>query len=159
MVPAPEGLGQHEQWMRRCIELARLAAVDHNEVPIAAIIVKDGQVLAEAANDRERRQSALGHAELSVIAAASEQLHSWRLEGCTLYVTLEPCPMCAGAILQARISQVIYGAKDPKAGADGSVVDLLSGKGFNHSPQRVSGILQAECASLLSHFFKQKRQA
>ena len=143
--------------MQYCITLAQQAAMQHDEVPIAALIVKDGRVIAEAANDRERTQSPLGHAEIRAIDEASRKLGSWRLEGCTLYVTLEPCPMCAGAILQARIPRVVYGAKDPKAGADGSVVNILSGTGFNHVPVILHGVLGLECGQLLSGYFRKKR--
>ena len=144
-------------WMQRCIELAQRAAIDHDEVPIACVIIKDGVAIAEAANDREQTQSPLGHAEIRAIEVASQKLGSWRLEDCTLYVTLEPCPMCAGAILQARIPRVVYGAKDPKAGAAGSVVDILSGRGFNHAPEIEAEVLSEACGALLSDYFKKKR--
>lgn len=144
-------------FLRRCLTLAQQAAELHDEVPIACVIIKDNQVIAEAANDRERTQSPLGHAEVRAIEIASQKLGSWRLDGCTLYVTLEPCPMCAGAILQARIPHVVYGARDPKAGAHGSVVAVLSGKGFNHVPKIVAGLLAAECGALLAGYFKKKR--
>ena len=143
--------------MLHCIHLAQQAADLHDEVPIACLIVKDGVAIAEAANDRQQTRSPLGHAEIRAIEIASQKLGSWRLEDCTLYVTLEPCPMCAGAILQARIPKVVYGAKDPKAGADGSVVELLSGRGFNHAPNRVPGVEAETCAKLLSGYFKRKR--
>ena len=143
--------------MRQCLILAQTAAQKHNEVPIACLIVKDEKIIAQAANDREQTQDPLGHAELRAIQVAAQKLKSWRLEGCTLYVTLEPCPMCAGAILQARIPNVVYGAKDPKAGADGSVADILKGQGFNHQPHIVAGVLAEECGALLSEFFKNKR--
>jgi tRNA(adenine34) deaminase len=157
MSPNVSTSGEHRVWMQRCLSLAQDAALKYNEVPIACLIVKGDRVIAEAVNDRERTQDPLGHAELRAIQTAAQKLKIWRLEDCTLYVTLEPCPMCAGAILQARIPMVVYGAKDPKAGADGSVVDVLKGKGFNHQPEIVAGVLGEECAKLLSEFFKGMR--
>ena len=157
MVPKNESSGIHPAWIKHCIDLAENVANEHDEVPIACVIVKDQQIIAEAANDRERTQDPLGHAEIRAIQIASQKLKTWRLEGCTLYVTLEPCPMCAGAILQARIPAVVYGARDPKAGADGSVVEVLKGEGFNHQPEVIGGVMGEECAQLLSKFFKKKR--
>lgn len=146
----------HERWMRLALEQAILAGQDQ-EVPIGAVIVKDGTVVSVGRNRRETGQTALGHAEIEAIAAACQSLNSWRLSGCTLYVTLEPCPMCAGAIINARIEQVVFGAYDKKAGASGSVIDLFSCP-FNHHPVVKGGVLEAECRDLLQAFFAQLRQ-
>lgn len=146
----------HEHWMRLALEQAVLAEKDQ-EVPIGAVIVKDGVVIAVGRNRRESKHTALGHAEIEAIAAACQSLNRWRLSGCTLYVTLEPCPMCAGAIVNARIDQVVFGAYDRKAGACGSVIDLFSCP-FNHHPVVKGGVLEAECRGLLQTFFAQLRQ-
>lgn len=141
--------------MRLALAQAALAAAE-GEVPIGAVVVRDGAVIAVGRNRRETGKSALAHAELEAIGAACRALGGWRLAGCALYVTLEPCPMCAGAIINARLDRVVYGAPDPKAGAAGSVIDLFACP-FNHRPAVVSGVLQAECADILRRFFKALR--
>ncbi len=142
--------------MRRALELASEAAAE-GEVPVGAVIVRDGAVIAEGRNRRETDRQALAHAELEAIYRACEALGGWRLSGCTLYVTLEPCPMCAGAIINARLDRVVYGAPDPKAGACGSLTDLFQIP-FNHRPQCEGGVLEAEAAGALREFFRFLRQ-
>ncbi|WP_339217595.1 tRNA adenosine(34) deaminase TadA [Ornithinibacillus sp. FSL M8-0202] len=133
-------------------------AREKNEVPIGAIIVYQDEVIASGYNVREQSQETLSHAELIAIQEANKKIGSWRLEDCTLYVTLEPCPMCAGAIVQSRIKRVVYGAKDPKAGCAGSLMNLLDDNRFNHQVEVCSGILQEECGQLLTSFFKTLRE-
>ena len=145
-----------EQWMRAAIRQAILAET-LDEVPIGAVIVRDGAVIAEAHNTRETQKDPLGHAEIGAIAQAAKILGGWRLIGCTLYVTLEPCPMCAGAVIKARIPRVVFGAYDKKAGAMGTVYDLAEGK-LNHRPEVRGGVLESECARLLSSYFRNKRK-
>lgn len=137
--------------MHRALELAREAALE-GEVPVGAVVVRDGQIVGEGRNRREQSRNALSHAELEAIDAACKTLGGWRLWQCDLYVTLEPCPMCAGAIINARLQRVIYGATDPKAGSFGSVIDF-NALPYNHKPQLVPGVLQDECAGVLSDFF------
>jgi len=141
--------------MLQALRLARKAAGE-DEVPVGALIVREGRIIARAYNRRETLKSPTAHAELLAIQKAAKKLGGWRLPGCTLYVTLEPCPMCAGAIINARIPTVVYGAPDPKAGALGSVYDLAQGK-LNHTPEVISGVLQKECGEVLSDYFKRKR--
>jgi tRNA(adenine34) deaminase len=145
-----------EQFMEEAILLAKEAA-RLGEVPIGCVIVKDDTIVGRGYNRRETGKSALYHAELMAIEEACRTLGGWRLWQCSLYVTLEPCPMCAGAIINARIPQVFYGASDPKAGSVGSVIDLFS-LPYNHRPQVVSGVLEAPCAQLLRNFFRELRQ-
>jgi tRNA(adenine34) deaminase len=149
-------LTEHAQGMGLAIEQARLAEA-HDDVPIGAAILRDGEPLALAGNERELRRDPTAHAEILVIRAAAEALGGWRLPGTTLYVTLEPCAMCAGAIVLARIPTVVVGAPDPKAGAAGSILDVLAEPALNHSPEVVSGIREAECAALLREFFNARR--
>ncbi|MCF3944029.1 tRNA adenosine(34) deaminase TadA [Oceanobacillus alkalisoli] len=146
-----------EKFMQAAISEA-IKARGRNEVPIGAVIVQDGEVIASGYNLRETSQQTLSHAELLAIEAANEKVGSWRLEDCTLYITLEPCPMCAGAIVQSRIKRVVYGAPDPKAGCAGTLFNLLEEPRFNHQVEVTSGVLQEECASLLTDFFKTLRQ-
>jgi tRNA(adenine34) deaminase len=129
-----------------------------DEVPVGAVIVHEGRVIAAAHNQREQLRDPTAHAEMIAITQAAAQLASWRLEDCTLYVTLEPCPMCAGAIVQARIPRVVYGATDPKAGAVQSLFELLSDKRLNHQAEVVAGVLAERCGELLSKFFQQQRR-
>ena len=143
------------EFMQEALHLAREAA-RAGEVPVGCVIVRDGEIVGRGRNRRESDKTALGHAELEAIARACETLGGWRLWECTLYVTLEPCPMCAGAIVNARIPRVVYGAKDPKSGACGSVCDLFS-MDFNHRPQVEAGVLEEESAALLSEFFQNLR--
>ncbi|RKP44507.1 tRNA adenosine(34) deaminase TadA [Cohnella endophytica] len=147
---------EDERWMREAIERARLAE-SLGEVPIGAVIVRDGTIVGEGYNLRERDRDPTAHAEMIAIRDASERLQSWRLLGCTLYVTLEPCPMCAGAILQSRVERVVYGASDPKAGCVGTLMDLLQDSRFNHVSPWTSGVLHEECSFLLSDFFRKLR--
>ena len=149
-------ISQDEVHMRRALELAAQAATA-GEVPVGAVLVHDNQVISEAYNERETRPSALAHAEISVIAQACEKLGRWRLSGCTVYVTLEPCVMCAGALVQARVDRVVYGAVDPKAGAVESLYSVLSDQRLNHRPAVQGGVLGNECGKILSDFFKTRR--
>jgi len=143
-------------YMRRALALAAQAAA-LGEVPVGAVIVGESGVIAEAYNERETLPSALAHAELTALRTACEKLGRWRLSGCTLYVTLEPCVMCAGALVQARVDRVVYGARDPKAGAVESLYQVLSDSRLNHRPEVVGGVLADECSSVLSAFFKARR--
>ncbi len=143
------------KFMRRAIKCAQKAA-ERGEVPVGAVVVKDGKVISTGYNKREEKKNALMHAELIAIDRACKKLDAWRLEDCELYVTLEPCPMCAGAVANARIKKVYFGAYDQKMGAMNSVVDL-SQYNFNHHFEAEGGILKEECASLLSDFFKKLR--
>ena len=142
--------------MQEALRLAREAA-DDGDVPVGAVVVKDGIVVSEGRNRRESGKSALAHAELEAIGGACAALGGWRLWQCELYVTLEPCPMCAGAIINARIPRVFFGAYDKKAGSCGSVVNLFS-LPYNHRPQVTGGVLEAECSALLSDFFQSLRE-
>ena len=144
-------------WMKKAILQAKVA-MKKNEVPIACVIVKDSKIIARAHNLRESQQIATKHAELIAIERACKKLKTWRLEDCDLYVTLEPCPMCAGAIILSRIRSVTFGAYDPKGGCAGSCADLFHVKGFNHYPEVHGGILEEECDQLLKDFFRQKRK-
>lgn len=148
---------QDEQYMRLAIDQAKQAE-QLGEVPIGAVIVYNDEVIARGYNLRETKQSALAHAELIAIEKANQQLGSWRLEESTLYVTLEPCPMCAGAIVQSRIKRVVFGASDPKAGCAGTIMNLLHEKKFNHQVDLTSGILENECSQLLKRFFQALRK-
>ena len=134
-------------------------ALEHDDVPIGAVLVKSGEVLASAHNERELRGDPTAHAEMLALRAAARALGSWRVLDTVLYVTLEPCAMCAGAIVLARVPRVVFGASDPKAGACGSVVDLLSVAELNHRPVVASGLLADECGELLRAFFAARRQA
>ena len=144
-----------EIFMRQALALAREAAAA-GEVPVGCVIVRKGVVVGRGRNRREEKQSAASHAELEAIAQANAALGSWRLEGCELYVTLEPCPMCAGAILNARISRVWFGARDPAFGACGGVVNLFM-ENFPNPPALVGGVLEGDCQALLSAFFGRLR--
>lgn len=148
---------QHVTFMKEAIKEAKKAEAI-GEVPIGAIIVKDGEIIGRGYNLRETNQLSNAHAEMIAIAQANEFVGSWRLEDCTLYVTLEPCPMCAGAIVQSRISTVIFGATDPKGGCCGTIYNLLDEERFNHRCEVISGVLEEECGQLLSNFFKNLRQ-
>lgn len=144
-----------EEYMRLALTLAEEAAAE-GEVPVGAVVVRDGQVLGTGRNRREMLGNALAHAELEAIHAACRKLGGWQLVGCTLYVTLEPCPMCAGAIINSRIERVVQGALNPKAGSCGSVVDLFA-LPYNHHPETVTGVLGEECSAILKRFFKKLR--
>ena len=145
-----------EFFMRQALVLAEEAA-DAGEVPVGCVVVREGVVIGRGRNRREEKQSALSHAETEAIAQANAALNSWRLDGCELYVTLEPCPMCAGAILNARIKRVWYGARDRAFGACGGVCNLFM-ENFPNPPALVGGILEAECQAVLSGFFGRLRE-
>ena len=148
---------EQEKYMREAIRQAKKAwALD--EVPIGCVIVFDGKIIARGYNRRNTDRNTLSHAELNAIKKASKKLGDWRLEGCTMYVTLEPCQMCAGAIVQARIDEVVIGSMNPKAGCAGSVLNLLDIPQFNHQVKITRGILQEECSALLSDFFRELRK-
>lgn len=142
--------------MREALLLAAQSAAE-GEVPVGAVLSKDGEIISRGRNRRETAKNALCHAELEAIQKGCEALGGWRLWQCTLYVTLEPCPMCAGAIINARIPRLVYGASDPKAGSCGSVVDLFS-LPYNHHPMVESGLLEPECRALLQEFFSELRK-
>ena len=146
---------QDERFMAEALWLAETAAAE-GEVPIGCVVVKDDRIVGRGRNRREKGKTALGHAELDAIAEACRNLGGWRLWQCRLYVTLEPCPMCAGAIINARIPVVIYGTEDPKAGSVASKVRMFD-LGFNHRPEVISGVLKEECAALLQAFFRDLR--
>ncbi len=147
---------QDEKYMREAIKQAKKAyALD--EVPIGCVIVREDKIIARAYNRRNTDKNTLSHAELSAIKKASKKCGDWRLEDCTMYVTLEPCPMCAGAIVQARIPKVVIGCFNPKAGCAGSVINLLQMKQFNHQVEIVPDVLHDECSTMLSQFFKELR--
>lgn len=143
-------------YMKEAIRQAKKAAI-LNEVPIGCVIVKDDVIISRGYNRRNTDHSTLSHAEISAIRKASRKLNDWRLEDCTLYVTLEPCQMCAGAIVQARIKRVVVGSMNPKAGCAGSILNILQMKEFNHQVELVTGILKEECSDLLKAFFRKLR--
>ena len=150
---APEA---DERLMRLALDEA-VAAAEHGDVPIGAVIVRDGEVLAAAGNERELRRDPTAHAEILALRAAAVELGGWRLPDCTLYVTLEPCAMCAGALVLARVPRLVYGAADPKAGAAGSVIDVLAEPRLNHRPSIEAGVCAEESAALLQEFFAARR--
>ena len=145
-----------EKFMREALKQAKKAALA-GETPIGAVIVHGGTIIARAYNKRETKKNALSHAEISAINKACSRLGGWRLPECDMYVTLEPCPMCAGAIINARIDNVYFGAYDNKAGCAGSVTDLFKAGMFNHDVNVTGGVMEKECADLLSSFFKELR--
>jgi tRNA(adenine34) deaminase len=146
-----------ESFMRRALELARRAA-SQQEVPVGAVLVRDGAILTEGANEVETRQDATAHAEMLAIAEAQALLKTWRLNGTTLYVTKEPCPMCAGALAHVRVDRIVYGVSDPKAGACGGAFDLFALPGLNHRCEITPGVLAEESLGLLQDFFRQRRE-
>ena len=146
-----------EKYMREAIKQAcKAAKID--EVPIGCVIVYDDKIIARGYNRRNTDKSTLAHAEIIAIRKAAKVIGDWRLEDCTMYITLEPCPMCAGAIVQARIPRVVVGAMNPKAGCAGSVINLLQMDGFNHKAELTSGVLVDECRTMLQDFFKEMRK-
>lgn len=148
---------EDERYMKEAIKQAKKAyALD--EVPIGCVIVQDNKIIARGYNRRNTDKNALAHAEISAIKKASKKTGDWRLEDCTIYVTLEPCQMCAGAIVQSRMKKVVIGAMNPKAGCAGSVINILQMKQFNHQAEMENGILEKECADMLSTFFKELRE-
>jgi tRNA(adenine34) deaminase len=150
------GTSPHERWMRLALDEARAAAAE-DEVPVGAIVVAGGRVVGSGHNQREQLADPTAHAEMIAITQAAATLGSWRLEGCTLYVTLEPCPMCAGAILQARVPAVVWGAADPKAGAVESLYRLFEDQRLNHRVEHLGHVLADECGRILTEFFRRKR--
>lgn len=150
-------LAEHEKYMDKAIAQARRAYAN-GDVPIGCVIVHDGRIIARGFNKRNLKKTTLAHAEILAIEQASRKLGDWRLEECTMYVTLEPCQMCAGAIVQARIPAVVIGCMNPKAGCAGSVIDLLQMKQFNHQVKEIKGIRQQECSNMMKEFFMDLRQ-
>ena len=148
---------QEEKYMKEAIKQAKKAAVI-GDVPIGCVIVEDDKIIARAYNQRNKKKTTLPHAELLPIQKASKKVTDWRLEDCTMYITLEPCQMCAGAIVQARIPKVVIGAMNPKAGCAGSVLNILQIDKFNHQVEIERGILEEECSQMLSDFFKELRR-
>ena len=148
---------QDEKYMRQALAQARKARA-LEEVPIGCVIVYEGKVIARGYNRRNTDKNTLAHAELIAIRRASRRLGDWRLEGCTMYITLEPCQMCAGAIVQARVTRVVVGSMNPKAGCAGSVLDLLHVPRFNHQVELTQGVLSEECSRMLSDFFRHLRE-
>jgi tRNA(adenine34) deaminase len=146
----------HEAYMRLALAQAQLAG-EQDEVPVGAVIVRDGRIIAAAHNQREQLQDPTAHAEMIAITQAAAACGSWRLDDCLLYVTLEPCPMCAGAILQARLPMIVYGAADPKAGAVHTLYALLNDRRLNHRVDSIGGVLAQEASELLSSFFRKQR--
>jgi tRNA(adenine34) deaminase len=149
-------LDPHELWMRRALMQSR-SAFEAEEVPIGAVVVHQGRVIGEGWNQREQLKDPTAHAEMIAITQAAQALDSWRLIDCTLYVTLEPCPMCAGAIVQARIPTVVYGTTDPKAGACHTLYRITDDARLNHRATVIGGVLQRECQSILQEFFALQR--
>ena len=147
----------HEKFMREAIRQAKKAyALD--ETPIGCVIVQEGRIIARGYNRRNTDKNTLSHAELIAIRKAARKLGDWRLEGCTMYVTLEPCQMCAGAMVQARLTEAVIGSMNPKAGCAGSVLNILQMEQFNHQVQVTRGVLEEECSELLSRFFRELRR-
>lgn len=156
----PLSLHQDEidrRYMQAAVELAR-KALDSDDVPVGALVVYQGQVIGRGYNQREKLQDPTAHAEMLALTAAAEHIGHWRLEDCTMYVTLEPCPMCAGALVLARISRLVYGASDAKAGACGSVYEITQDSRLNHQVETVAGVMADACATPLSEFFRRRRE-
>lgn len=147
---------EQEKYMKAALRLAKKSAQE-GEVPVGCVIVCDGKIVGRGRNRRETKKSALSHAEIEAIGKACKKLGGWRLHRCDLYVTLEPCPMCAGAIMNARIRKVYYGADDPKAGSCGSLISLFD-IAYNHKPELVRGLLREECSGVLTEFFRELRK-
>ena len=148
---------EDEKYMRAALTQAKKAAAI-GEVPIGCDIVYEGKIIARGYNRRNTEKNTLAHAEITAIRKASKKIGDWRLEGCTLYVTLEPCPMCAGAIVQARIDRVVIGCMNGKAGCAGSILNILEEKRFNHQVETTRGVLESTCSQMLSSFFKELRR-
>ena len=145
-----------EKYMSAALELAREAAAA-GEIPVGCVIVKDGEIIGRGRNRREEERSALAHAEVEAIAEACKALGDWRLEDCTLFVTLEPCPMCTGAIINARVGEVVYGAKEENTGSCGSVINLFE-ENYGHKPRVYGSVLKDECAAVMREFFEKLRK-
>jgi tRNA(adenine34) deaminase len=156
MTPESLSLQLHDVYMRQALDEAH-KAFDEDEVPVGAVIVHEGRVIAAAHNQRETLQDPTAHAEMIALTQAAVALQTWRLLNCTLYVTLEPCPMCAGAIVQARLPMVIYGTTDPKAGACHTLYEITTDSRLNHQALVLGGVLQEECRALLQKFFARQR--
>ncbi|MCQ2491494.1 MAG: tRNA adenosine(34) deaminase TadA [Lachnospiraceae bacterium] len=148
---------QDEKYMKQAIKQAKKAAAI-GDVPIGCIIVYEDKVIARGYNKRNKEKSTLAHAEINAIKKATKKIGDWRLEGCTMYVTLEPCQMCAGALVQSRIDKVVIGCMNGKAGCAGSIIDLLAMKQFNHQVEKVTGVCEEECSALMSDFFRELRR-
>jgi tRNA(adenine34) deaminase len=156
-VSVSSGLFPRDEYFMRLALREAERSIEHDDVPVGCVIAKDGEILAAAPNERELRQDPTAHCEVLALREAASKLGSWRLNGASLYVTLEPCAMCAGAIVLARVPRVVYGADDPKAGAAGSVIDVLSEPRFNHRPNVSGGLLAQESSDLLRRFFAERR--
>lgn len=154
---SPEELRLHERFMKEAIRQAKKAYV-LEEVPIGCVIVYEGKIIARGYNRRNTDHNTLSHAELNAIRKAAKKLGDWRLEGCTMYITLEPCQMCAGAMVQARLTKAVIGSMNAKAGCAGSVLNILEMEGFNHQVEVVRGVMEKECSSMLSGFFRELRE-
>lgn len=150
-------MGEHVAWMREALAEAEKACA-LGEVPIGAVVVRDGEVIGRGRNLRETLLDSSAHAEILALREAARKIGDWRLTGCTLYVTIEPCPMCAGALVQFRVSRLVYGARDPKAGAVDSLVDLVRDPRFNHRVEVISGVLEEECRAVIQRFFRGLRE-
>ena len=150
-------MNQQEKYMREAVKQAKKAAAI-GDVPIGCVIVFDDKIIARAYNQRNKKKTTLAHAELLAIQKASKKIGDWRLEECTMYITLEPCQMCAGAIVQARIPKVVIGAMNPKAGCAGSVLNILQVDAFNHQVEIEKGVLEEECSQMMSEFFRELRE-
>jgi len=147
---------RYERYMLEALKEAELAAQE-DEVPIGCVVVKDDKIISRAHNQRDKSHNPLGHAETLAIKKASEIIGDWQLVDCELYVTIEPCIMCAGAIIQSRIKKVVYGAPDLKGGAFGSSIDVMTANNINHHPEIISGVLEKECSEIIKDYFKSKR--
>lgn len=147
----------HEKFMKEALKQAK-KAYQIGEAPIGCVIVKDGKIIARGYNQRNKKHNTLAHAELLAIGKACKKLEDWRVENCTMYITLEPCQMCAGAIVQARIPNVVIGARNKKAGCAGSIINLLQMSAFNHQVELTDGVLEEECAALMQNFFREMRE-
>jgi tRNA(adenine34) deaminase len=155
--PEASSTDQHERFMQEALKEA-VQAFDEGEVPVGAVVVHGGRIIGRAHNQRETLRDPTAHAEMIAITQAAEALDNWRLIGADLYVTLEPCAMCAGAVVLARIERLFYGAPDPKAGACGTVLDVLGTQALNHRVEVVPGVLAEACGQVLSRFFRQRRE-
>ncbi|MBQ1689244.1 MAG: tRNA adenosine(34) deaminase TadA [Lachnospiraceae bacterium] len=147
----------HEKFMKEALKQAK-KAYQIGEAPIGCVIVQDGKIIARGYNQRNKKHNTLAHAELLAIGKACKKLEDWRVENCTMYITLEPCQMCAGAIVQARIPNVVIGARNKKAGCAGSIINLLQMSAFNHQVELTDGVLEEECAALMQNFFREMRE-
>ena len=151
-------MGRYEKYMKEALKEAELAFLE-DEVPIGCVIVKDDQIISRAHNERDKSHNPIGHAEILAIKKAGEILQDWQLVDAELYVTIEPCIMCGGAIIQSRIKKVIYGAPDLKGGAFGSSINILEASNINHRPEVIKGVLEEECTAIIKNYFKEKRKS